>query len=148
MKYGFVLPMGDARAAAELAHLAESAGWDGFFVWEPVWGIDAWVCLAAAAMTRSYLKNGNIWLKSDKETSRWTLQMNNGTSSNLSFQNLRNGPMVVADLGATTEKSSTEFCGSCALVRNGKICLSDIRHTRLAIDVSRNGFAQERLKLF
>jgi len=29
---------------------AEQAGWDGFFVWEPVWGIDAWVSLAAAAM--------------------------------------------------------------------------------------------------
>ncbi len=32
MKYGFVLPYGDARTAAELAHEAEVAGWDGFFV--------------------------------------------------------------------------------------------------------------------
>lgn len=63
--------------------------------------------------------------------------MNNGKSSNLSYQNLRNGLMVEADLGATTEKSSTEFCGSCALAHNGKICLSVIRNTRLAIDVSR-----------
>lgn len=50
MKYGFVLPFGDARTAANLAQEAEAAGWDGFFVWEPVWGIDAWVCLTAAAM--------------------------------------------------------------------------------------------------
>ena len=41
MRYGFVLPYGDAHTAAELA------GWDGFFVWEPVWGIDGWACLTA-----------------------------------------------------------------------------------------------------
>jgi alkanesulfonate monooxygenase SsuD/methylene tetrahydromethanopterin reductase-like flavin-dependent oxidoreductase (luciferase family) len=50
MKYGFVMPFADARAAADLARDAERAGWDGFFVWEPVWGVDAWVSLAAAAM--------------------------------------------------------------------------------------------------
>jgi hypothetical protein len=36
MKYGFVLPGGDARTAADFARYAEDAGWDGFFVWEPV----------------------------------------------------------------------------------------------------------------
>ena len=36
MKYGFVLPYGDAAAAGELAELAENCEWDGFFVWEPV----------------------------------------------------------------------------------------------------------------
>ncbi|WP_405065928.1 hypothetical protein OG558_29485 [Kribbella sp. NBC_01510] len=41
MRYGFVMASGDARAAAELAALAEEHGWDGFFVWEAVWGIDA-----------------------------------------------------------------------------------------------------------
>jgi hypothetical protein len=45
MKYGFVLPKGDAGAAAQLAHEAEAAGWDGFFVWDSVWGIDSWVTL-------------------------------------------------------------------------------------------------------
>lgn len=45
MKYGFVLPRGDARTAADFARSAEEAGWDGFFVWEPVWGVDAWVSL-------------------------------------------------------------------------------------------------------
>jgi hypothetical protein len=38
MKYGFILPFGDARIAADLAPLAEQAGWDGFFVWRPCGG--------------------------------------------------------------------------------------------------------------
>jgi alkanesulfonate monooxygenase SsuD/methylene tetrahydromethanopterin reductase-like flavin-dependent oxidoreductase (luciferase family) len=60
VKYGFVLPWGDARTAAELAALAEAHGWDGFFVWEPVWGVDAWVALAAAAMTTSRIRLGTM----------------------------------------------------------------------------------------
>ena len=53
MQYGWVLPYGDARTTAELAELAEAHGWDGFFVWEGVWGIDPWVALAGAAMRTS-----------------------------------------------------------------------------------------------
>jgi alkanesulfonate monooxygenase SsuD/methylene tetrahydromethanopterin reductase-like flavin-dependent oxidoreductase (luciferase family) len=60
MRYGFVLPWGDARTAAELASLAERSGWDGFFVWEPVWGIDAWVALAAAAMRTERIRLGTM----------------------------------------------------------------------------------------
>jgi alkanesulfonate monooxygenase SsuD/methylene tetrahydromethanopterin reductase-like flavin-dependent oxidoreductase (luciferase family) len=60
MRYGFVLPAGDARDAAELARLAEEHGWDGFFVWEPVWGVDAWVMLGAAAMTTSRIRLGTL----------------------------------------------------------------------------------------
>lgn len=60
MKYGFVLPFGDARTAANLARAAERAGWDAFLVWEPVWGIDAWVCLAAAAMVTKKIKLGTL----------------------------------------------------------------------------------------
>ncbi|HEY2671781.1 MAG TPA: LLM class flavin-dependent oxidoreductase [Rugosimonospora sp.] len=60
MKYGFILPWGDARTAAELAALAEAHGWDGFFVWEPVWGIDAWVALSAAAMVTSRIRLGTL----------------------------------------------------------------------------------------
>ncbi|MFZ1794090.1 MAG: LLM class flavin-dependent oxidoreductase, partial [Anaerolineae bacterium] len=58
MKYGFVLPLGDARTAANFAREAELCGWDGFFVWEPVWGIDAWVSLTAAAMQTERIKLG------------------------------------------------------------------------------------------
>ncbi len=49
MKYGFVLPRGNPQDAGELAYEAEKAGWDGFFVWEPVWGVDAWVRFRAMA---------------------------------------------------------------------------------------------------
>jgi hypothetical protein len=60
MKFGFVLPKGDARTSAGFAHAAELAGWDGFFVWEPVWGVDAWVSLTAAAMQTSTIKLGTM----------------------------------------------------------------------------------------
>jgi alkanesulfonate monooxygenase SsuD/methylene tetrahydromethanopterin reductase-like flavin-dependent oxidoreductase (luciferase family) len=60
MRYGFVLPYGDARAAAELAGLAEEHGWDGFFVWESIWGLDAWAMLAAAAMTTERIRLGTM----------------------------------------------------------------------------------------
>lgn len=60
MKYGFVLPWGDSRTAADLAALAEKHGWDGFFVWEAVWGVDAWVSLAAAAMTTRHIRLGTM----------------------------------------------------------------------------------------
>ncbi len=60
MKYGFVLSYGEAQDAAELAHEAEEAGWDGFFVWEPVWGIDAWVALTAAAMRTRAIRLGTM----------------------------------------------------------------------------------------
>ena len=58
MKYGFVLPASDARTAADFAYDAEQAGWDGFFVYEPVWGIDAWVSLTAAAMRTERIRLG------------------------------------------------------------------------------------------
>ena len=60
MKYGFVLPFADARAAADSAREAERAGWDGLFVWEPVWGIDAWMSLAAAAMVTERIRLGTM----------------------------------------------------------------------------------------
>ncbi len=43
MQYGVTFPNVDARTLAELAHEAEEAGWDGVFVWDIIWGIDAWV---------------------------------------------------------------------------------------------------------
>jgi len=60
MKFGTVLPGGSARFASEAAALAESAGWDGFFVWEPVWGVDAWVSLTAAAMVTQRIRLGTM----------------------------------------------------------------------------------------
>jgi len=60
LQYGFVFPFANARLAAEFAHDAEQAGWDGFFVWEPVWGIDAWMQLAAAAMRTERIRLGTM----------------------------------------------------------------------------------------
>jgi alkanesulfonate monooxygenase SsuD/methylene tetrahydromethanopterin reductase-like flavin-dependent oxidoreductase (luciferase family) len=60
MRYGWVLPFGDARTAAELAEVAEQAGWDGFFVPEGVWAIDAWVVLSAVAMRTERIALGTM----------------------------------------------------------------------------------------
>jgi alkanesulfonate monooxygenase SsuD/methylene tetrahydromethanopterin reductase-like flavin-dependent oxidoreductase (luciferase family) len=60
IKYGFVIPFGDARMVAELARQAEEAGWDGIFRPEPVWHIDAWICLTAAAMTTERVRLGTL----------------------------------------------------------------------------------------
>ncbi len=83
MKYGFALPRGDARTAAETAALAEQAGWDGFFVWEPVWGVDAWVCLAAAAMRTERIKLGTM-LTPLSRMRPWKLASETATLDNLS----------------------------------------------------------------
>lgn len=68
MKYGFVLPRGDALVAAEFAQAAEAAGWDGFFVWEAACSVDAWVSLSAAAMRTERIRLGTMltplpWLR-------------------------------------------------------------------------------------
>lgn len=60
MRYGIVLTTGDAADVAELATLAEEGGWDAIFGWEPVWGVDAWVALTAAAMRTSRIKLGTM----------------------------------------------------------------------------------------
>ena len=60
MRYGYVMPAGDAADAADLAVEAEAAGWDGFFAFEPTWGVDAWVCLTAAAMRTSTIRLGTM----------------------------------------------------------------------------------------
>lgn len=83
MKYGFVLPNGDARTAAELAQLAEECGWDGFFVWEPVWGNDAWVLLTAAAMRTKCIRLGTM-LTPLSRMRPWKLASEAATLDNLS----------------------------------------------------------------
>ncbi len=95
MKYGFVLPYGDARTAAEIAHQAEGAGWDGFFVSEPVWGIDAWVSLAAAAMRTERIRLGTM-LSPLSRMRPWKLASESATLDNLS-----NGRVIISvGLGA------------------------------------------------
>ena len=60
MKFGFVVPWADAAEIGELAAVAELHGWDGLFVWEPVWGVDAWVSLAVAACRTKRLRLGTM----------------------------------------------------------------------------------------
>src|SRR5262245_21772977 len=60
MRFGFVVPHGDAADVAEMATLAEQTGWDGLFVWEGLYGVDAWVSLAAAAMKTDTLRLGTL----------------------------------------------------------------------------------------
>lgn len=60
MKFGFVVPWADAEDVGELAAAAEESGWDGLFVWEPVWGVDAWIALAFAAVRTSKIRLGTM----------------------------------------------------------------------------------------
>ncbi len=60
MQYGFVLPFGDARTAADYGYDAERAGWDGLFVAEGLYGVDAWVSLTAAAMRTERIRLGTL----------------------------------------------------------------------------------------
>ena len=60
MKYGFVMPPEDAWTAVDFAVKAEQAGWDGFFLSEGMWSVDAWICLAAAAMRTQYIRQGPL----------------------------------------------------------------------------------------
>ncbi|HVN55554.1 MAG TPA: LLM class flavin-dependent oxidoreductase [Anaerolineaceae bacterium] len=83
MRFGFVLPFGDARTAAELAREAELAGWDGFFVWEPVWGVDPWVSLTAAAMRTERIRLGTL-LTPLPIRKPWKLAAETATLDNLS----------------------------------------------------------------
>lgn len=83
MKFGFVMPFGDAQTAAELAQDAERAGWDGFFVWEPVWGIDAWIALTAAAMKTEHIRLGTM-LSPLSRMRPWKLASETATLDNLS----------------------------------------------------------------
>lgn len=96
MRYGFVLPGGDARTAADMAWEAEKAGWDGFFVWEPIWGVDAWVALTAAAMRTERIKLGTM-LTPPSRMRPWKLASETATLDNLS-----GGRVILAvGLGAT-----------------------------------------------
>jgi alkanesulfonate monooxygenase SsuD/methylene tetrahydromethanopterin reductase-like flavin-dependent oxidoreductase (luciferase family) len=69
MRYALNVPnfgaFADTRALAELAHEAEEAGWDGFFLWDHIGGwpaptADPWVALAAMAMTTSRIRLGPL----------------------------------------------------------------------------------------
>jgi hypothetical protein len=60
MKSGFVFPGNDPVAALECAVAAETAGWDGFFVWEAPWSADAWAMLGAIAARTERIRIGTL----------------------------------------------------------------------------------------
>ncbi|MCY4023418.1 MAG: LLM class flavin-dependent oxidoreductase [Anaerolineaceae bacterium] len=104
MKRGFVLPGGDAALAADLAREAELAGWDGFFVWEPVWGVDAWVCLTAAAMRTERIRLGTM-LSPLSRMRPWKLASESATLDRLS------GGRVILSVGLGAIDSGFEAFG-------------------------------------
>jgi alkanesulfonate monooxygenase SsuD/methylene tetrahydromethanopterin reductase-like flavin-dependent oxidoreductase (luciferase family) len=60
IRCGAVIPAGTAAEQLELALLAEQAGWDGVFVWEAAYGVDAWCTLAAIAAKTDRVRLGTM----------------------------------------------------------------------------------------
>src|SRR5580700_1683781 len=60
MLNGVVLPGGSATVQLEQAVLAERSGWDGVFVWEAAYGVDAWSLLAAMAARTERVRLGTL----------------------------------------------------------------------------------------
>src|SRR5262249_18889170 len=60
MLTGFVLPGGSATEQLEQAMLAEQSGWDGVFVPELAYGVDAWTLLAAMAARTQRIRLGTL----------------------------------------------------------------------------------------
>jgi alkanesulfonate monooxygenase SsuD/methylene tetrahydromethanopterin reductase-like flavin-dependent oxidoreductase (luciferase family) len=95
MKYGFVFPKSDPVKAVSFAQEAEAAGWDAFFVWEGVWGVDAWVTLGALAVKTERIRLGTM-LTPPSRRRPWKL-----ASETLTVDLLSNGRTILAvGLGA------------------------------------------------
>ncbi len=60
MRYGMILPGGSSTEQLEQALLAEESGWDGVFVWEAAYGVDAWSLLAAIAVRTKRVTIGTL----------------------------------------------------------------------------------------
>ncbi|NJN54371.1 MAG: LLM class flavin-dependent oxidoreductase [Anaerolineae bacterium] len=95
MKFGFVMPSGNVHEAVRFAEAAEAAGWDGFFVWEPVWGNDPWVTLAAIAVRTQHIRLGTLLTPLSRRRP-WKLASETATLDHLS-----NGRVILSvGLGA------------------------------------------------
>ena len=72
MKYGLDVPTtgeyADPRTLAQLASEAETAGWDGFFLWDVLLGgadmttnvVDPWIALIAVALNTTRIRIGTL----------------------------------------------------------------------------------------
>ena len=95
MKYGFVFPRADVFEAIKFAKTAEKTGWDAFFVWEPTYGIDAWVTLAAIAVETKKIRLGTL-LSPPSRMRPWKL-----ASEAITLDILSNGRITISvGLGA------------------------------------------------
>jgi alkanesulfonate monooxygenase SsuD/methylene tetrahydromethanopterin reductase-like flavin-dependent oxidoreductase (luciferase family) len=83
VRFGFVVPHADARDFAEVAALGDRHGWDGIFTWEAVWGVHAWVTLAAASMVTERINLGTL-LTPAARWKPWDLASAVGTVDRLS----------------------------------------------------------------
>lgn len=95
MRYGFVLPGGDARRSAELAAEAEAAGWDGVFVPDGIYienfpTYDPWVVLAAMAMRTERVRLGPM-LTPIPRRRPWKL-----ARETMTLDRLSNGRLILA----------------------------------------------------
>lgn len=95
---------GDGRALATLAHEAEDAGWDGFFIWDHIgadWAApvaDPWVLLAAMAMTTARIKLGALVTPLPRRRP-WKLARESVTLDQLSGGRLILGAGIGSDFG-------------------------------------------------
>jgi alkanesulfonate monooxygenase SsuD/methylene tetrahydromethanopterin reductase-like flavin-dependent oxidoreductase (luciferase family) len=66
MQFGLDVPTteayADPRVLAQLAEEAEQAGWNGFFVWDVLGGVDLWLALAAIALRTERITIGPMVL--------------------------------------------------------------------------------------
>jgi alkanesulfonate monooxygenase SsuD/methylene tetrahydromethanopterin reductase-like flavin-dependent oxidoreductase (luciferase family) len=60
MHYGVILPNVDILTLADLARTAEAAGWDGVFIWDTLFGTDAWIALATIATQTTRIRFGTM----------------------------------------------------------------------------------------
>lgn len=95
LRCGFVFPGQDVKQALECAELAEAHGWDGFFLWDGVWGLDPWVQLAAIAVRTSRIRLGTMITPVSRRRP-WTL-----AGQTVTLDHLSNGRLILpVGLGA------------------------------------------------
>lgn len=104
MRFGYVIPWADADDVAELAGVAEAHGWDGVFVWEPVWGVDPWISLGLAATRTSTIRLGTM-LTPPSRRKPWELAGQVATVDRLS------GGRVTLSVGLGAPDSGMEAFG-------------------------------------
>ncbi len=114
MRYGLIVPnvgmFGDARMLAELAHEAEEAGWEGFFLWDTLHYLadngeqvcDPWIALAAIAMRTQRVRIGPMVTPLSRRRP-WKL-----ARESVSLDRLSNGRLILGvGLGDTADRGIT-----------------------------------------